>query len=113
MPARELIAASSVPLVLAVLARGESYGYAILQGVAELSEGRLAWGEGMLYPVLHRLERDGLVDASWGRSEVGRERKYYRITAAGRAALARHRDEWLGVHRTLERAWGAIGAAHA
>jgi DNA-binding PadR family transcriptional regulator len=113
MLTRELVAASSVPLVLAVLSRGESYGYAILQGVTALSDGRIEWGEGMLYPVLHRLEREGLVAARWGRSDVGRERKYYQLTADGSAALARHREQWLAVHATLQRAWSTLGVAHA
>src|SRR5438046_7314101 len=79
----DLVAASATPLVLAILAEGDSYGYAIIKRVAELPGGHLQWTDGMLYPVLHRLERQGLVAAKWGTSESGRRRKYYRITREG------------------------------
>ncbi len=74
----DLIAASSTPIILAILAEGDSYGYAILQRVRELSGGQMAWTDGMLYPVLHRLERLGHVEARWEMVESGRRRKYYR-----------------------------------
>jgi len=61
---KDLVAATATPLVLAILAEGESYGYAIIKRVAELSGGELQWTDGMLYPVLHRLERDALVKSS-------------------------------------------------
>src|SRR5256885_13030981 len=91
---KDLVAASAAPLVLAILAEGESYGYAILKRVAELSGGHLQWTDGMLYPVLHRLERQGLVAAKWGASDTGRRRKYYRITRDGRTQLAAQRERW-------------------
>jgi len=69
---KDLVAASATPLVLAIVAEGESYGYAILKRVAELSGGHLQWTDGMLYPVLHRLERQGLVAGRWGKAETGR-----------------------------------------
>src|SRR5256885_1423989 len=84
---KDLIAASSTPLVLAILTEEDSYGYAILQRVRELSGGRMEWTDGMLYPVLHRLERLGHVEARWEVVESGRRRKYYRITSQGRARL--------------------------
>jgi hypothetical protein len=84
---KDLVAASATPLVLAILAEGDSYGYAIIKRVAELSGGHLQWTDGMLYPVLHRLERQGLVAAKWSASETGRRRKYYRITKEGRLVV--------------------------
>jgi len=102
---RKLVAASSIPILMAVLAQGESYGYAIIARVRALSGGDLCWTEGMLYPVLHRLERKGLVKARWRQSETGRERKYYALTAAGRAALVTERNEWDRVHGTLQALW--------
>jgi DNA-binding PadR family transcriptional regulator len=105
MISRELVAASSRPLVLSILQRGESYGYAILQEVRELSGGELAWTEGMLYPVLHRLEERGLIVARWGRSESGRRRKYYRLSAEGGRALEAERREWRFMDGLLERMW--------
>ena len=82
---RDLIAASSAPIALATLAEEESYGYAILQRVREVCGGRLEWPDGMLYPVLHRLERLGYVESRWEVTENGRRRKYYWITPRGRA----------------------------
>jgi PadR family transcriptional regulator PadR len=102
---KDLVAASATPLVLAILAEGESYGYAIIKRVSELSGGHLNWTDGMLYPVLHRLERNGLVAAKWGSSDAGRRRKYYRITKEGRAQLAAERQRWQLVDQTLNRLW--------
>lgn len=105
---KDLVAASSTPLVLAILAEGDSYGYAILKRVKELSGGRLEWTDGMLYPLLHRLERLGYVESRWGASESGRRRKYYRLTARGRAQLAEEREQWQAVDATLRRIWSAL-----
>jgi len=104
---RELVAASSRPLILSILSRGESYGYAIIQSVAELTEGRLQWTEGMLYPVLHKLEQDGAITAEWKQPEGERKRKYYRIKDDGQAALAKHQDDWMAVHNALTQLWKA------
>ena len=98
---KDLVAASATPLVLAILSEGESYGYAIIKRVAELSGGELKWTDGMVYPLLHRLERNGFVKAVWGKSELGRRRKYYRITKAGAAHLSRQRQEWKTVDTAL------------
>ena len=100
---KDLVAASATPLVLAILAEGDSYGYAIIKRVAELSGGELQWTDGMLYPVLHRLERSGFVKAVWGRSEAGRRRKYYRLTDRGEEELASQRRQWQVVDSTLRR----------
>ena len=62
---KDLVAAAATPMVLGILAEGESYGYAILQRVSELSGGELEWSDGMLYPLLHRLERLGHVESAW------------------------------------------------
>ena len=62
---KDLVAASATPLVLAILAEGESYGYAILKRVRALSGGELDWTDGMLYPLLHRLGRLGYVTTEW------------------------------------------------
>jgi PadR family transcriptional regulator PadR len=102
---KDLVAASATPLVLAILAEGDSYGYAIIKRVTELSGGHLQWTDGMLYPVLHRLERQGHVLANWSDSENGRRRKYYRITGEGRAQLAAQRQQWQVVDDTLRGIW--------
>ena len=86
----------------------DSYGYAILQRVRELSGGRMEWTDGMLYPVLHRLERLGHVEARWEVAESGRRRKYYRITSRGRTQLAEEREQWQAVDATLRGIWRAL-----
>ena len=108
---KDLIAASSTPLVLAILADSDSYGYAILQRVRELSGGRMEWTDGMLYPVLHRLERLGHIAARWETAETGRRRKYYEITPQGREQLAEERRQWQAVDATLRGVWKSLPAA--
>ena len=105
MLAKDLVAASSKPLVLSILADRESYGYEIIQKVRDLSGGHVEWSDGMLYPVLHRLERDGLIDSEWKESETGRERKYYYLSSKGRKTLNAERQQWLKVHNTLCKLW--------
>lgn len=106
---KDLIAASSTPIVLAILVEEDSYGYAILKRVQELSGGRMEWTDGMLYPVLHRLERLGYVESRWEGREGERRRKYYRITKEGREQLALERRQWQAVDDTLRGIWRMIG----
>ena len=110
---KDLVAASAAALVLAILTEGDSYGYAIIKRVGELSAGQLRWTDGMLYPVLHRLERLGCVEASWATAESGRRRRYYRITEAGRARLATQRQQWQVVDATLRGIWRELTPVHA
>lgn len=102
---KDLVAAAATPLVLGILAEGDSYGYAILQRVSQLSGGDLAWSDGMLYPLLHRLERLDYVSTEWGASDSGRRRKHYRLTDDGRAALAEQRRQWSVMSDALEKVW--------
>jgi PadR family transcriptional regulator PadR len=102
---KDLVAAAATPLVLGILAEGESYGYAILQRVNALSDGELEWSDGMLYPLLHRLERLGHVEASWVESPTGRRRKHYRLSSSGEAAFAEQRRQWAVVSQALHRVW--------
>src|SRR5688572_1371566 len=108
---KDLVAATSTPLVLAILAEGDSYGYAILRRVRELSGGELEWTDGMLYPVLHRLERSGLVKSRWQKTDSGTRRTYYRVTEAGRALLADERRQWRTVDQTLRKVWSALAGS--
>jgi PadR family transcriptional regulator PadR len=105
---KNLIAASSTPMVLAILAEHDSDGYAILQRVAALSGGRIAWTDGMLYPLLHRLERRGHGAARWEVVDSGRRRTYYRITPRGQTQLAEERRQWHAVNATLRGMWRAL-----
>src|SRR5690349_25074087 len=112
---KDLMAASSAPIVMAILARGDSYGYAIIQSVRELSGGRMEWTDGMLYPLLHRLERLGYVKTRWAVAETGRKRKYYHITAAGPAPDEEEQHQWQAgeaTKRRLSHATAASGASN-
>jgi len=102
---KELVAASSVPLVLSILAEGESYGYAIIQRVKELSDGKIQWTDGMLYPVLHWLEDQDYVRSEWRDAESGRKRKYYLLKAPGKRALREQQEQWRVVNRALNQLW--------
>src|SRR5262245_59665615 len=102
------MAASSTPMVLAILAEADSYGYAIIQRVRGLSGGHLEWTDGMLYPVLHRLERLGHIKARWEVAQSGRQRKYYRITSQGRKQLTEERKQWQAVDSALRDIWQAL-----
>src|SRR6266404_5417842 len=64
---------------LSLLSEGESYGYALIQEVKRLSGDKIEWTDGMLYPVLHRMEREGWIESRWGEAENGRKRKYYSL----------------------------------
>jgi DNA-binding PadR family transcriptional regulator len=108
MATKELMAASSRPLVLSILSQGESYGYEIIQHVKEISGGQLTWTEGMLYPVLHRLEREGLIKSRWVVADTGRKRKYYRVVAAGKKQLKAERQQWEVVDSMLRDLWGGL-----
>src|SRR5688572_27547229 len=102
---KELVAASSVPLVLSILSAGDNYGYAIIQRVKELSGGKIEWTDGMLYPVLHWLEDQGFVRSQWTEAESGRKRKYYSLRPDGRKALRHQKEQWNLVTSTLNQLW--------
>jgi DNA-binding PadR family transcriptional regulator len=106
---KDLVAASATPLVLAILAESESYGYGILKRVRALSAGDLEWTDGMLYPLLHRLVRLGYVTTEWRTPPEGRRRKYYAITEEGRAALEEQQQQWVAVMRALNDVWPGSG----
>ena len=105
MLTKELVAASTVPLVLSVLTEGENYGYALIQHVRELSGGKIEWTEGMLYPVLHWMEKEDLIESEWREAETGRKRKYYRLRKEGRKELHEEKQRWMSVHETLTKLW--------
>lgn len=102
---RELIAASTTPLVLAILGQGDGYGYALIKSVRELSGDQITWSDGMLYPVLRRLESQKLISSYWQVAESGRRRRYYTLEKAGRAELAHWREQWTMVGDVLNRLW--------
>ena len=103
---KDLVAASATPLVLSILEEGDSYGYAIIKRVKDLSEEEMNWTDGMLYPVLHRLEKQGYINSYWQKSQTGRKRKYYFLTREGGDTLEDIKSQWRLVNRTLNRTWG-------
>jgi len=106
MPAKALTGASAQTIVLSILQSGENYGYRIIERVHQLSDGAVEWSPGSLYPLLHRMKADGLVESKWVEKEGERRRRYYRITPKGNRLLERERKEWLSVHLILARLWG-------
>ena len=105
---KELVGASTAVLILGVLQRGgASYGYDIVRQVNEQAAGEFTWREGTIYPVLHKLERQGLIKSRWQESDSGRLRKYYSLTAAGRAALQDGTRQWQVFHQMILKLTGA------
>jgi PadR family transcriptional regulator PadR len=103
MISKQLMAASTRPIILAILARDEDYGYSIIQKVKGISGGSLEWTDGMLYPVLQRMEMDGLIASRWKASDGGRPRRYYRITEPGRLEFASELAGWRSVWKALSK----------
>ena len=102
---KELVAASTEPLILSLLAKGESYGYELIQEVKELSGDKIKWTDGMLYPVLHRMENNGWIKSRWVEMENGRKRKYYSIKKDGQQALKNKREQWTTISSVLGGLW--------
>lgn len=98
---KDLIAASATPLILAILKKQDSYGYEIIKKIKTASNNEIIWTEGMLYPVLHRLEKNDLIESYWGKSETGRRRKYYFLKEKGLLELETHKKQWEIVYSTL------------
>jgi PadR family transcriptional regulator, regulatory protein PadR len=105
---KELVGASAIPIILSILDKSESYGYEIMQSVKELSGNKIEWKEGSLYPVLHKLEKNGLIKSLWKMAENGRHRKYYAINKKGRKALQDEIENWSLVHTMLQEMWANL-----
>ena len=76
-----------------------------IKRVKDLSDGRMQWTDGMLYPVLHRLEKQKLIQSRWRESKTGRRRKYYKIKKEGTKALKEQKNQWEVVYSTLRQLW--------
>lgn len=110
MSSDTLVAAASKPVILSLLLSGESYGYQILQRVRRVSGGKMAWSSAMLYPVLRRMEKDGLIRSEWRVSDENRMRKYYRLTDRGRKELEVEKARWLDIQKALRKLWETAAA---
>lgn len=102
---KELVAASATSMVLAIVSRGETYGYAIIKEIREVSDAQIEWTDGMLYPVLRRLEKQGLLKSRWRVGESGKRRRYYTIKKSGREALAEYQQQWRMTNQVLQSLW--------
>lgn len=103
---KELIAASTIPIVLEILKEGDNYGYAIIKKVQEISGGALKWKEGTLYPVLAKLEDKNLIQ-SYQKEENGRLRKYYRLRPGGKRLALQLQEEWTSINELMSRIWNS------
>ncbi len=111
MSSDTLVAASTRPIVLSLLFSGESYGYQILQRVRKVSGGQMKWSSAMLYPVLRRMEKEGLIRSEWRVSPENRMRRYYMLTDLGRKEFEVEKARWLNIQDALRRLWKMAGAA--
>ena len=102
---KELMGASSVPIILSILQNGESYGYEIMQRIKELSEGKLIWKEGSLYPVLKKMEKSGYIKSYWNVKDYDRPRKYYKITSKGIKLMDKEKENWSLMHNIFSQLW--------
>ena len=102
---KELIGASTTSIILSILTKNESYGYEIIQNIKEISGGEIEFGEGTLYPVLHKLEKKGLIQSSWKIAESGRKRKYYKISSDGGKELKIEKQNWNTMNQIITKIW--------
>jgi PadR family transcriptional regulator PadR len=109
---RELMRGAGPVAVLKLLERGEMYGYELVEALATRTGGVMDMGQSTLYPLLYNLEAKSLIEATWRDGDLGRERKYYRLTAKGKRRLADDTKQWEAVARAM-RALGVIAGAPA
>ena len=102
---KELIGASTIPIILSILSKNESYGYEIIQSVKDISDGKIEYGDGTLYPVLHKLEKKELIESYWKTGASGRKRKYYRISTKGKKELISEKENWTIINQIISKLW--------
>lgn len=107
---RELLKGTADTLVLSAFAQGEMYGYQVVREIERRSDGFFRLKEGTLYPILHRLEGQGFLQARWETMPSGMERRYYALTQAGRKALRDRLNEWAGFAKAVGRVTAGVGA---
>ena len=102
---KDLLAATSIPLILSILIEDETYGYELIKKIKERSSGKLAFAEGTIYPVLKKLEEKKLISSKWKLGKTDKQRKYYRITSAGKKQLQVEKNNWFIIHNIFEQLW--------
>jgi DNA-binding PadR family transcriptional regulator len=103
---KELLKGSTVILILKLLERKPMYGYEMIKEMEENSGGVFLFKEGTLYPILHSLELNGMVEAYWSDSQGNRPRKYYQLTDQGRLQLEEKKQEWVIFRSAVEQVLG-------
>jgi PadR family transcriptional regulator, regulatory protein PadR len=103
---KELLKGSTATLVLSLLNTRPMYGYEVIKVMETKSSGIFSFKEGTLYPILHSLEADGIIEAYWNDSEEGRKRKYYKITDKGRLYMEERKEEWSVFSKTVDKVLG-------
>ena len=104
---KEIVGASTSLLILGLLAKESTYGYALVRRLNDAAGGIFEWQEGTVYPLLHKLEKQELIRARWQETETGRRRKYYLITARGRKSLSSEAEQWSAFHALILKLAGA------
>lgn len=102
---KELMGASSIPLILSILQENDTYGYEIMKKLKELSSGRIIWKEGSLYPVLKKMESLKYIKSYWNVKQFDRPRKYYKILATGVTALEESKEDWKLMRTIFDGLW--------
>lgn len=98
---RELMRGAGPVAVLKLLQKGEMYGYELVEALSAASDGVLAMGQSTLYPMLYNLEAKGFIEGVWREADSGRDRKYYRLTAAGKKKLATETRQWQALAKAM------------
>ena len=104
MISKDLVAASTIPIILSLLEQRDNYGYQLIKDVQRISGGSLQWKEGSLYPVLIKLEKKRLI-SSYIKKEDGRNRKYYSLNQPGKHALDQLKSEWANINQIMTTLW--------
>jgi len=102
---KELVGASASPIILSILKQGDSYGYEIVQKVKELTNGEIKWQEASIYPVLKKLENQGMIKSYWRVQEGERPRKYYTLQREGINMLEANQHDWNLVQSVFGKLW--------
>lgn len=104
---KDLMAASSIPMILTIIKKEETYGYEIIQSIRTISKGNIEWQEGSLYPILKKLEKKELVRSRWSQGITGKKRKYYSITMKGANELGVYKYQWMLANKVMSDLWSS------
>jgi PadR family transcriptional regulator PadR len=104
---KELLKGSTVVLILNMLNKKPMYGYEIIKIIDQSSQGVFSLNEGTIYPILHTLEHEGMLESYWGEGNGERKRKFYNITTKGQEQLQQKSEEWVAFRTAIDRVLGS------